>query len=156
MNEHVRAGEVAARLGGLRLGGVHRACGQRLEHVLDDVLGRQPLDQLGLLQAHRGLVRGRAQELRVLVLEGTLVRDADEQPELLVARRQRRHQQLVVHGAASPASQERHQLRGPGPAVAAVRRVGGRQLEPVGLGIDRQIWHESAPISWRAPRVTAS
>ena len=70
VEEHVRAAEVAARLGRLGLGRLHRAGGQRLEHVLDDVLGGQPLDQLGLLQPHRGLVRHGAQELGVLVVEG--------------------------------------------------------------------------------------
>ena len=132
----MRPGQVAARLGRLRLGGLHRACGQRLEHVLDDVLGRQPLDQLGLLQPHRGLVRHRAQELRVLVVEGALVRHAAEQPELLVPRGERRDQQLVLHGAAAPAPHQRHQLRRARRARRAVRRIRAREVELVGVGVD--------------------
>ena len=132
----MRAGQVAARFGRLRLGGLDRARGESLEHVLDDVLGRQPLDQLGLLQPDGGLVRDRAQELRVLVVERPLVRDADEEAELLVARGQRRDQQLVLHCSASPAPHHRHQLRRARRAVGAVGRIGSDEVELVGVGID--------------------
>ena len=130
------AREVAARLGRLGLGGLHRARRQRLEQILDDVLGRQPLDQLGLLQPHRGLVRHRAQELGVLVVEGAAVRNAGEDPELLVPRRQRCDKQLVLHRAGAPAAHEVEQLRRASGARARLRRIRTREVQLVGLGVD--------------------
>ena len=86
-----------------------------------------------------------------------LARHAAEEPELLVAGRERRDQQLVLDGARAAAAHQRHQLRRARPGRAgAVRRIGARQLSSSASGSIRQIWHASAPSSWRAPRVTAS
>ena len=49
VREHMRPAEVAPRLDRLCLGRGNRPRGERLEHVLDDVLFGQPLDQLRLL-----------------------------------------------------------------------------------------------------------
>ena len=86
VHEHVRAGQVAPGLCRLGLRCLYRTGSQRLEHVLDDVLRRQPLDQLRLLQAHRSLVRNGTQQLGVLVVEGALMCDAHQEAELLVTR----------------------------------------------------------------------
>ena len=107
----MRAREVAARFRGLRLRGLDRARRERLEHVFDDVLRGQPLDQLGLLQPHRRLMRHRPQKLRVLLVERPAARDAAHDPELLVPRRQGRHQQLVLDRAGAPTAHEVEQLR---------------------------------------------
>ena len=54
--------ELVAGLGRLGLRDVGRVLGQRLEEVLDQVLGGQALDQLALLERDRGLVGDRAEE----------------------------------------------------------------------------------------------
>ena len=111
VEKRMRAREVAARFRGLRLGGLDRARRERLEHVFHDVLRGQPLDQLGLLQPHRGLMCHRPQKLRVLVVERPAARDAAQDPELLVPGRQRRDQQLVLDRAGAPTAHEVEQLR---------------------------------------------
>ena len=90
------AREIAARFARLGLRGLDRARGERVEHVLDDVLRRQPLDQLGLLQPDRRQVGDRAEQVGVLVAELPLVGQTANDPELLVASDQRRDQQRAV------------------------------------------------------------
>ena len=143
VQEDVPAAQVAARLAGLRLRGLDRPGGERLEHVLDDVLGRQALDQLGLLQPDRRLVRHGAQQLRVLLAEGAPAEAAAEQAELLVARGERRGEQpLAVGGVAVHASPRRTMSSSsaarPGRGVAPARLgwVGRGQHELVGLGVE--------------------
>ena len=64
LDDDVRAVEVAAEPRGTPFDGAEDvAAGELLEEVLDQVLLRQPLDQLDLLDRHRGLVRGRAREI---------------------------------------------------------------------------------------------
>ena len=129
----MRAAEVAPRLGRLRFRRLHRAGGERLEHVLDDVLRREALDQLRLLQAHRRLMSDGAEQLRVLVVERAPPSDATEEAQLLVSGRQRRDHELVLDGSGAAAPHERHQLGG---ASRAVGRVRAHEVELVGLGVD--------------------
>ena len=140
VDEHVRAGEVAA---GRRRGGdraVGRAVGERVEQVLHAVARRQPGDQLRPLQPHRGLVGERAQQLLVARAEAARA-EHDEQAELLVGRDERRGQQrraLVVGpqvavGAAVAAAgeqleQQRAALR---PRAGRARRIGGDEPQVV-------------------------
>ena len=119
----------------LRLGRLDRAGGERVEHVLDDVLRRQALDQLGLLEAHRGLVGDRAEQLLVLVGELPIVGEAAEDPELLVAGDQRRDQQRVLVDV-------RPELAGrPAPAAAATA-----------VGPPHQVEHQAGAARARARR----
>jgi hypothetical protein len=115
---------------------VHGPSRERLEHVLDDVLGGEPLDQLGLLQSDRSLVGHGAQQLGVLLVERALVRHAAQEAELLVARRERRDQEVVLHRAGAPAAHERHQLAGTCRASGSLGWIRACQVELVGLGVD--------------------
>ena len=72
--------EVTAGGAGPRLGDVRRPARERLEQVADDVLGRQALDELGLVERDRELVGDRAQELVGLLPKGGLDRDAASAP----------------------------------------------------------------------------
>ena len=98
---------------------------------------RQPRDQVGALEPHRGLVGERAQQLLVAGAEAAGAQHA-EQPELLVGRHQRRRQQrraLVVgpdvaarcrragRATAAPAAARR-------PAGAGRRAPAGRRPQP--------------------------
>ena len=96
------ARQVASGLARLRLPGLDRARGERVEHVLDDVLGRQPLDQLGLHQPDGGLVRDGAEQLSVLVGELAVAGEAADHPELLVARHQGDRKHRLVAGLGPP------------------------------------------------------
>jgi hypothetical protein len=148
VQERVRPAEVAACLARLRLGRLDRARRERLEHVLDDVLGGQPLDQLGLLQPHGRLVGDGPQELRVLLAEAAAAYEAAQHAELLLPRHQRRDQQALVVGHLAPqragavAAFAPHQVeeqRGapwPHPGVRRVGRVGGRHDQLVRLVVE--------------------
>ena len=138
-----RAGRARARRGGTACGRLRsqRASpalasavstepgGQRLEHVLDDVLGGQALDQRGLLQPDRGLVGDRPQQLRVVSAKRPAADHAGEDAELLVAGHERGDQQAVVVQASTPsrpacASGRAGARRGPGAAWPRARRAG--------------------------------
>ena len=147
----MRPAEVAAGLSRLGLGARRRAGSQRVEHVLDDVLRGQALDQLGLLQAHRRLVRHGVQQLAVLRRELAPPRDAGQDPELLVAGHERRHQQGVcveagpegaLHSAVAASVGPSHQVeneRRPARTQArrrGVRRIGAGQAQLVAVGVE--------------------
>ena len=139
----MRTAEVAACLARLDLRGLYRARGERLEHVLDDVLGGQPLDQLRLLEPDGGLVRNGPQQLRVLVAEGAPAEAAAQQPELLVAGGERRREQALAAGGVArrrvATAHHVEQQRGtPGARGRASRlgRVGRGEHELVGLRVE--------------------
>ncbi len=148
MEEHVGTREIATGLHGLGLGHRQRTGGERLEHVLDDVLRGQALDQLRLLEAHGGLVGNGTQQPRVLVAETPAANQTAEDAQLLVPRGQRRDQQPLVlldpanrsgGAVASRAAQEVEHQSGPVLARArfgSVGRVGGGEHQVGSLRVE--------------------
>ena len=132
--QRVGAAEVPVRLAGLGLRGRERARLERVEHVLDHVLGGQPLDQLGLLEPDGGLVGDGLEQLSLLVGEGApAAGHAADDPELLVAGHERGDQQAVV-GALLAAHQVEQQRGAARPRGGRVRRVRHGQRQLVVLG----------------------
>ena len=143
VHEEVRLAQVAARLTRLRLRSLHRAGRERVEHVLDEVLGGQALDQLGLLQPNGGLVGDGAEQLLVLLGELPVVGEAADDPELFVAGHQRGDQQRVLvdvrpegsrrpaapatPAAVCPAHQVEHQAGPPGRGLGSRRSLSGSE-----------------------------
>ena len=169
VEEQVGAAEVAARVARLGLGGLDRSGGQRLEHVLDDVLGREPLDQRGLLQSPRpsGSPTAREQLRVVLARSGGRgrcrrgCRAARRPPPAARPAARRRRARPPRPRPARPRSRRIRSSSSaarPGRGVASGASGGSdpASTSSSASGSRRQIWQASAPSSWRAPRVTAS
>jgi hypothetical protein len=89
LEEDLRAVEIAPGRAGARLGDVARIGCERLEEVTDEVLGGQPLDQLGLAQREDELVGDRLQQLVVLGVPGARAQ-RDQRAELVTVVAQHR------------------------------------------------------------------
>ena len=117
LHERVRAVEVERRTRGALERGVGLAGAERAEHLVDEVLGGQALDQLDLRQARGRQVRGGAQQLHLLGREAPArARAAAQHAEAIVAGDDRRHH----HAAALLARPEAVRERAAGDAVGPV------------------------------------
>ncbi len=175
VHEEVRLTQVAPSLTRLCLRSFHRACRERVEHVLDQVLRGQALDQLGLLQSNGGLVGHGGEQLRVLRAELPVLGEAADDAQLFIAGDEWGEQQRVLVDVGPEGSRRsatpcrgRGRLRAasgrapgwspPGGDSVSAARLGSepREHQLVSLGVKAIDLALAGASSSRAPRVTVS